>query len=62
MNLLNWLREEWRLARLETWADAYDSPIPCTMEDPRCIALAERQLKVRLAMARTKAGILDGKA
>lgn len=58
--LARWLREEWRLARLPTWADgAYAGPAPCTLADPRCAALAVEQAKLYARMRRLKSHALD---
>jgi hypothetical protein len=58
----HWLREELRLARLESWSDgAYDGPMPCTLDDPKCQATLKRMAEARERMKRMKAGLLDGR-
>lgn len=59
--LLRWLREESRLAGLDSWGDgAYDGPSPCTAADPRCAKTLERLAAVAEQMASGKARLVDG--
>lgn len=60
--LARWLREEWRLACIPTWANgAYATPVhaPCTLADPRCAALAVEQAKLYARMRRMRSRALD---
>lgn len=54
--LVNWMREEWRLARLHSWQDEpMGEPSqfsPCTSDDPRCKELAAKQAALLLKMNR----------
>ena len=59
---LRWLREEARLAGLDSWADgAYDGPSPCTAADPRCARTLDRLAAVAAQMASGKARLVDGR-
>lgn len=64
-SLARWLREEWRLIRLRTWADgAYatpTAPAPCTRADPRCARTLARLAQARAELKRMKRGLADGR-
>lgn len=61
--LIAWLRNEWRLMRLDNWSGeemGAQSYRPCSSEDPRCQQTIERLAECRERMKRMKAGLLDG--
>ena len=61
--LLNWLREEWRLMRLNSWQNEPMGPkhdfLPCSSEDPRCAETIQRLAECRERMRRMRSGLLD---
>ena len=60
--LFAWLRNEWRLAMPPTWSSEPQADyFPCSHNDPKCKALAEKQAEARRKLKRTKRGLLDDK-
>lgn len=64
--LVRWFREESRLLAAQSWEREdmrVDVPayLPCSSEDPRCAETIRRLAECRQRMARTKAGLLDGR-
>jgi hypothetical protein len=58
--LLHWLREEWRLMWLETWAEEPRSTLG-TMADPRVQVMVTRQRAYGKRLRRQGRSLLSGK-
>lgn len=59
-DLVAWVREEWRLLRMRTWAPEVDAP-PCTLRDPKVALMVLKQRALGKRMRKQGRSLLASK-